>query len=582
MVGLIEHKYAPAPNWYYQSGANFQGSAYGVNKTYLHMISEILVLTATGDKLYADGLSFLPTVYTYISYMRPDGESLRIGDDYNQNGSRYGVDVRMMVYGTFYYKDPYLKAWAMTYTNNYGALRYGGLLETTPLKVLLLNDPYVTYNKAMKDQLALVNYNGSPTGAIIARSAWGDESAWMTYTKIGEAYGANHEHKDAGTFQIYYKGILAPDTGAYQYNPEADQAYGSSYDLSYVKQTISKNGLLVYNPKYKNSSGWLYSGGQTTQYPNNNENATLDVWLGKSTSAQAKELGHDWAYTDDGELIFAYISGDITNAYDKDTVDLVMRSTISIATGDAEHPLLFIVYDRITSDSASYKKTYLLHTTDEPTFIGNASTSQDANGIKTVMGAGAFTYTNTKGSSGMHPEDVPDDKYNGRLTSTTLLPENPTYTVVGGDGRRFWVNGKNRGVEADGLTYPVAEVGWGRVEISPTAQNKTDSFLNVMYVGDADGDNTYIPATLVKSNTHEGAISFGSCVMFTKSNKATSGTVSFNAAAEGELNYYVTGLAAGTWRVTVNGSSVGTVNVSAESGMARFTAPAGSVTLVKQ
>ncbi len=568
IIGRIENEYVAAPNWYYQSGANFQGSAYGLNKTYCHMLSDMLVYTMSGKHLYSVDLE--PVVMTMLNQIRPDGEIIRMGDDYNQinKGSTYstGNMARLAFYGAANYGIPAAKAWFREWTNDYSSLTWSSRMEMTPIVFLLLNDPELPSDAEYKySALNLVHYNGSPTGAITARSAWGDEAAWLTFTNIDECYGANHDHKDAGTFQIYYKGILALNSTAYQYDSALNGQYGSLMDFSYVKQTISKNGLLIYNPKYEGTGGkWTYSGGQTTQGSANSENMTLEGWFDKTTSHQATELGHSYGYDNDGNVKYAYISGDITNAYDADTVDLVMRSTMSIATGDAEHPLMFIVHDRIISDNAGYKKTFLLHTTDEPTLIS---------------GENAFYYTNTRGVNGT--ADTSDDleKYNGMLTNTTLLPKSYNYEAIGGDGKRIWINGESFGDDSNIADYSVLELGWGRVELSPSVASKDDSFLNVMYVGDADGDITYIKPTLVESATHEGAVSFGSCVMFSRSNEKTSNEISFTAEAAGELNYYVGGLSAGVWQIKVDGAVLGTAEVDAAGGIAVFKAPAGEVTL---
>ena len=53
---------------------------------------------------------------------------------------------------------------------------------------------------------------------------------------------------------------------------------------------------------------------------------------------------------------YAYIGGDITNAYPEDTVDFVGRRMLSVYTGNEDVPMVFFVYDRITSDKSSYKK----------------------------------------------------------------------------------------------------------------------------------------------------------------------------------------------------------------------------------
>ncbi len=605
VMSLMEKYYAPAPNWYYPSGGNFQGSAYGINKTYLHILAEIAVLKATGEKLYDDDVSFKNTVYTYISYLRPDGESLRVGDDYNGGGATYRVDPRMAFYGSMYYNDPMMKAWAMKLTDNFRTIGYTGeyltrLLEMTPVKVLLLNDPNVEYDINTVNTMPLVNFTGAPSSSLIARSAWGDPGEWMTFVNVNEAYGGNHDHKDTGTFQIYYKGILAPDTGVYQYR---GQTYGEYYDSAYVKSVISKNGLLIYNPSYENKLG--YVGGQEDSKWN--ENATLDKWFENGdTSSQTALLGKASALDENGELLYAYIASDITKAYSKSTVELVTRSTISIATGNEDHPLLFIVYDRIKSDNANYKKTYLLHTMEKPTFVGGTEKAGAGSDKYTyVTGSNVFYYTNTKGPAGDYAEDNPNDKYNGKLTSTTLLPENATYSYIGGEGKRFWVIDGNAGSEASSADYPVAEIGWGRVEISTVGNAETDSFLNVMYVGDADATgaaDAYVPTELVKGTTHEGAVTFGSCVMFAKSEKAVShtyettgnalisavqstlvsDTVSFDTTgktSESELDYYVTGLKAGNWELKVNGTTVKTLTVKAEETIATFSAAVGEITL---
>ena len=522
----------------------------------------------SGKKLYAPDVSFEATIKTFIHYLRPDGESLRIGDDYAcYPATRYSTDYSMEVLGAFYYKDPIIKAWAMHLSNNYKDINMsGGKRLLTSTMVLLFNDTTVKWCDADRRKMPLVNYNGSPTGAIMARSAWCDPNAWMTYTKIGEAYGCNHEHKDAGTFQIYYKGILAPETGAYQYyGGELGQGYGSLYDRAYVKQTVSKNGLLIYNPKYEGyAERWLYSGGQTIQGDSTWENSTLEEWLAKRTARQAKELAHAYAYGEGGEILYTYMSGDITDAYDRDTVSEVVRSTASLATGDPAHPLMFAVYDRIVACDPTFKKTFLLHTMEEPEFI---------------EGKNAFTYTNRKGANGVTSENV-SPKYNGRLTNTTLLPESPEYEVIGGDGRRFWVQGENRGNEGTPTDKPVYEIGWGRVEISPKEKRAQDSFLNVMYVEDADKEPIYVPAAHVGCDTHDGAVSFGKCVMFSKSTAPVGGAVSYRADGVGE--HLVTGLAAGEWQISADGAHVCSVTVKDTEGTAFFRAEGAKITLERK
>lgn len=96
-------------------------------------------------------------------------------------------------------------------------------------------------------------------GHMIARTSWEDgldSNAVVAQMKVGELWFANHHHLDAGHFQIYYKGLLAGDSGRYN-------LYGSAHDGAYNKRTIAHNTMLVYDPNEKMSYfGSVNDGGQ--------------------------------------------------------------------------------------------------------------------------------------------------------------------------------------------------------------------------------------------------------------------------------------------------------------------------------
>ena len=52
-----------------------------------------------------------------------------------------------------------------------------------------------------------------------------------------------------------------------------------------------------------------------------------------------------------------------------------------------------------------------------------------------------------------------------------------------------------------------------------------------------------------------------------------------NGAAAGTYKYYISGVAAGDWIVSVGGTPVGIARATEEGGLLVFTAPAGTVTL---
>ncbi len=613
IVGLLINEYVKAPNWYLPSGVHHQGSGYGtVPRFYPNMVADMIMYSATGQRIFSPEIDFAKVVLTHLNRLRPDGEGLRIGDDYNNTGWSYGTNHLSIVafYAGSYYGNATCKAW-YKYLN--GSVP-DGPYEFTRAMYLINNDPNLIPDSNLYQNFELVLYNPAPSGSMVARSAWGDASAWMTYTNIEVAHLNNHDHKDSGCFQIYYKGILAPDAGMYEHN---NQNVGSDYNRGYQIQTVSKNGLLIYNPNISPSVEYMnqfrYSGGQRAQTPTDTSAPqTYEELMSSINSRKGVVLGQSNGLNLDGSFKYAYLSGDITNAYYSNeqvlndswkTVDLVMRSTMTIATNDPEHPMAFIVYDRITSKENNkikgeyYKKSFVLHTMEEPTFNGGSTISAPGNedpSFTYLSGTNSFYYTNLKGPAGALTEketaELYGDKYNGKLTTQTLLPENPVYRYIGGDGKRFWIPGKNGAAGSNAGTentakHRIGEVGWGRVEISPaTNANATDSFLNVMYVGDAKDangnytDNTLIESQLVQCDTHEGAVAFGSCIMFSKSTSklGEGASVSFTAPGVGKLNYYVGGFAEGTWIVKANGNLVTEMEVLEESGLLTFSAPAGA------
>ena len=97
---------------------------------------------------------------------------------------------------------------------------------------------------------------------MVARTGWEmgmDSPVAMAYMRIGERW-ANHHHLDAGTFQLYYKGILA-------FNPGRYDAYGTEHDYNFNKETISHNGLLIYDPNETMPNNVVNSGGQKGLIP---------------------------------------------------------------------------------------------------------------------------------------------------------------------------------------------------------------------------------------------------------------------------------------------------------------------------
>lgn len=79
---------------------------------------------------------------------------------------------------------------------------------------------------------------------MIARTGWefGPESRTAVVEMKAAPYNRHdHQHMDAGAFQIFYRAPLAVDIGVYGH-------WGQHYDFTFAKRTIPHNALLVYDP----------------------------------------------------------------------------------------------------------------------------------------------------------------------------------------------------------------------------------------------------------------------------------------------------------------------------------------------
>ncbi len=157
------------------------------------------------------------------------------------------------------------------------ALRQGGIGDDEAIFEFLWRDPRL--QPVARDGLNLSYYAPSPLGWMIARTGWGNDAV-LAEMKVNEYNTVNHQHADAGAFQIYYKGPLAIDSGIFLGKGPA--SYGSPHDCNYSWRTIAHNSLLIYDPRENfDRKGCGNDGGQ--RLPNSRREApTLDVLLKKT------------------------------------------------------------------------------------------------------------------------------------------------------------------------------------------------------------------------------------------------------------------------------------------------------------
>lgn len=527
VAGRYLSDFTASRNYWYTSETNHQGSSYGYYRYSWDLWAQWLFYRMSGEKTLIDQAGKVP--YQWIYTRRPDGQLLREGDDANEDGGQKNkwraVTDSTDFLAMNFYKDPILKKNIIRDVS----VPYGSIL--TPVEILIFNDPII--GRENFETLPLTKYFASPQGKMVARTGWNmgmNSPDVLAYMKIGEVWAANHNHRDAGNFQIYYKGILASESGYYE-------SYGTDHDNNYNKTTTAHNSLLITSST--NTSG--------NQRVPGGETATLETWMKNGNYETGEVIGHEFG-PDIQKPEYSYIAGDIAKAYD-DNVSEATRSMIFVPTEDKAHPAVFVVFDKITTKENSSKKIFMLHMQEEPKVEGNVS---------------YITRT--------------DDGYNGKLTNQTLLPKDAKFEIIGGEGKEYMVEGKNHPLKSPANRSATIEDGWGRIEISTTGNN-TDYMLNVMYVSDADESNSLQKAELIETDTFAGAKILGKVCMFNKNKERTDSNVEFTIPGSDEVKVSVAGLKEGTWEITANGNSIGNEISSKDGGIIYFGAPSGKISL---
>lgn len=534
--GLVYNYFVPFRDYYFAAGTYPQGmNVYAPHRFDADLWSAWLLLCSTGEIPYSS--DFARVTRSFFANETPNGSFFGTGDGGRlSSGSNFWHHA--VISSALYGDDP-LRSQAFKFTSGFS--NYSGYtVSFSYAHMLILSTSYhekKTFDEPVDrfSETDPVVYFGSPLGQMTVRSSWNDENAAATFMKLGERTTANHEHADAGTFQIFYKGLYTGDTGSYD-------KYGSTHWTYYHTQTVAHNGLLISNPSLMGDdpsvpSAYYYSGGQRKLSEANN----LEVWLGSNYDT-GTVLGVEWAYKNDGSTDYAYLGGDITAAYEAHTVSYVGRQMLTLYTGNPDAPMYFITYDKITSIGEDFKKTFLLHTKNEPQI--------DKEG-KTVVST----------------------QNEGRLVLKSLLGGD-SITAVGGAGMTYAINGHQCATlkATDGSE-------WGRVEISPTSKALTHHLLNFMYVTDAGSELMIEPELLIADTENaRGLIIDKNVILFAEGDgENNSAEISLTVEGKGLHRFIVMGMFTGTWNVSVDGVNVAHSVSSESGGMITFYAPAGNV-----
>ena len=528
-AGRILQYIVPAVNIFNRSGTFTEGNAYGMYRYSYEVINNYMFKAMGHDNVYTDiGFSTMGNIYN----RQPDGEQLQWGDDGNYYKTGY-VEMRWETF--FYLGNMYKNPW---YKNEFLRTRKGTQKSisdiastTSPAMWLIVNDVDVEANRSFRSY-PLTLYTGPESGMMFARTSWDegfDANTVACLLNLKTRYIHGHEHMDAGHFSLYYKGLLALDSGIYQGvnftdskgNYITDVGYGNLHHLAYARQTIAHNSLLIDDPEERQTPTEekkfsTTDGGQKFSVYNWVAKTPEELW--SEDTIIGETLSYNWG-PDPMEPQYSYMKGDITNAYTS-KVENVERSFMFFNFNDETYPAALLIFDNVRSASPAFKKTWLLHSEEEPVINGNTTTVA---------------------------RETTD--YHGRLVNTTLMPTNGfKINKIGGPGHEFEVDGVNYEMSVKAST---AEVGNWRVEISPTKAEKQSYFLNVIQVSENEDKIVPLEAKLVEdTDTYAAAEINNHIAYFRKDGTSTTKALTINPGkAENERFIVVTGLAAGMWSV---------------------------------
>ena len=425
-AGRIIDDYVEPVRRLLSGGAHNQGPSYGSYRWVSLAWAELIFRTMSGCGVF----NCLENTAEWFIYMtRPDGSQVRLGDDFNESKGDYNRRAPFTV--------PFFFGYALTGREDIRRLFRNGLCREYMLPAHSGMDFYSesSWGEGLFSAVSLLifdrltephvsekpkkcAYFGSPVGETVFK----DEDTHILF-KIGEYWGANHDHLDTGCFQIFSGAPLITDSGVYD-------SYHSSHRRQYLTKTSAHNCLTVEIPDKPLFGEWdddiAYDGG--TRRPANGDEAQSVEELISDEYLMAKILFHEESETG------CVLSGDLTPAYSHSCS--AVKRTMSYNASLRK----VTVRDEVTSLKSEYRKTFHIHCQTEPEINGNTVVFEN-NGHRAVC--------------------------------RVISPENAVITKVGGDGKRFL---------AGGVDYPPnppyeAEEGWGEVKISPRESSESDLFL---------------------------------------------------------------------------------------------------------
>jgi len=515
----ILEELVPMRRFEYQSPRHNQGIGYGIFRFCWDMHAAWLFYRMSGERVFDDNIE---DVRNYWLYMRlPNEQSLPDGDG-NADGRKANLGATALL--TYAYaNDPIMKR---------DFVRQGGL-RYDPILVLLLNDPDLKPADDFSSLPLTIDF-GPILGSMVARTGWnmGEGASDVVVEMKGGGYHfGNHQHPDAGSFQIYYRGRQVVDLGQYKF-------YGTPYDTNFNKRSISHSMMLAYDPEEKFLDGKLVNdgGGIYRNYcPPTPEHAQTE-----RRCDNGRILSADFGPSKQRPF-FCYFSVNLTAVYSEKIKDYV-RTFCFLNLDDDTHPAALIILDNMATVNPSFKKYWQINTLNPPELTKDGVILRNSDlGLD-----GKVTVRMLR----PHPQE----RY------VEILSGTESTTVFG----NYFEPPKPDGAEANGH----------RIMFSPSKEQASDLFLTVMTMSDAKAAD--LPVS-VEEFPDAFVVSLADrVVLMNKTGQMLTKALEVAVNADGESQLLLTGLAPGAWSIrSEDGKIQHNTQVEPNKNTAFFVVPRG-------
>lgn len=515
---VILERLVPMRKFEYRSPRHNQGVGYASFRFPCDLRAATLFRQMLGFPVFDANIKNVPL---YWIYMRtPSGSMFPDGDGSLGAPGRYWASPDLAFMTMIYSGTPLIKG---EYKR-----QVPGFYWDTPL-FLLLNDPELKTETSLDSLPQTIDFGPTLSG-MIARTGWriGPYSDDVSMEiKGGGFHFGNHQHADAGAFQVFYRGNLVTRLGQYHY-------YGTPYDMNFAKRSVAQSMMLVRDPNERFLRTQANDGGSRfyQSHPTTPEQARKSFRYGNKLYCSFGPSAMRPYYSS--------YAADLTSAYSK-KIQKFVRTFHFFNMDNAEIPAVIIATDNITSADPSFRKYWQLATLEKPAMTADGVVLTSNNGRNT-----------------------------GKLHVSMPIPAEKNVEVKGGKDLHD-VFGHNynapspKGLQPNGY----------RVMFSPAKASANDRFLTIMQVTAGNVK----PLPVKRSETPVSyVLEFGNrAVSLNSGTEMIRKSFVMPVTLNGTVQILAAGLAAGPWTVT---GPEGKFAVQVEEGKNTIflTGPAGDYT----